>query len=168
MRGASATLAGIALTAATLDLDGRRVGSGTARATRSARASFVRAGTLLIACGIAGMIVDAQFAVPIAVAVVAWGVGGLGMGLAYAPLSLIVLGEAPDGGEGAASAALQLSEHARHRARHRRVGRDRRGRATRSAGATRPALTIAFVMCGAGRAARGAAPAQRLPGALST
>ena len=37
-------------------------------------------------------------------------VGGFGIGLAYAPVSLIVLGEAPPGQEGAASASMQLAE----------------------------------------------------------
>jgi MFS family permease len=44
------------------------------------------------------------------VAVAAWGVGGFGIGLAYTPLALIVLGHAPPGQEGRASASLQLTE----------------------------------------------------------
>jgi MFS family permease len=109
LRGASATLAGIALTAASLTwtagawIQERKVQSVGPRA-------FVRTGALLIALGIAGMIVTAQLSVPIVVAVLAWGVGGLGMGLSFAPVSLIVLGEAPPGREGMATAALQLSE----------------------------------------------------------
>ena len=39
-----------------------------------------------------------------------WAVGGFGIGLAYSPVSLIVLGEAPSGQEGAASSSLQLAE----------------------------------------------------------
>jgi predicted MFS family arabinose efflux permease len=42
--------------------------------------------------------------------VVGWAVGGFGIGLAYAPVSLIVLGEARPGQEGAASASMQLAE----------------------------------------------------------
>jgi len=42
--------------------------------------------------------------------VLAWAIAGLGMGLSYAPLSLIVLAEAPLDGQGAATAALQLSD----------------------------------------------------------
>src|ERR687896_724424 len=42
--------------------------------------------------------------------VAGWAVGGFGIGLAYSPISLIVLGEAPPGQEGAASASLQLAE----------------------------------------------------------
>ena len=49
-------------------------------------------------------------AVPVAVGVAGWAVGGFGIGLAYSPISLIVLGEAQSGQEGAASASLQLAE----------------------------------------------------------
>src|SRR5262249_52423776 len=75
LRGASATLAGIALTGATLTWTGgawiqeRRV-------TVVGPRAFVRIGTLVITCGIAGMIVVAQLAVPIAIAILAWAVGG--------------------------------------------------------------------------------------------
>lgn len=48
--------------------------------------------------------------VPVPVAFVAWGVSGLGMGLAYAPTSLMMLREAPSGREGWASASLSLSD----------------------------------------------------------
>jgi MFS family permease len=56
------------------------------------------------------MIVVAQTSVPPAVAVVAWAVAGLGMGLSYAPLSLVVLADAAPGAEGTASAALTLCD----------------------------------------------------------
>ena len=72
--------------------------------------TMVRVGTLTIALGIGLMIVVAQYPVPVGFAVLAWATGGFGMGLAYAPLSLVVLGEAPAGGEGMAAAALQLSD----------------------------------------------------------
>jgi len=109
LRGASATLAGVALTAAALAwtagawIQERRV-------RRAGPRAFVRTGSFIIAIGIGMMIVTTQFAVPIAFGVLAWGVGGLGMGLAYAPLSLIVLGEARKGAEGEATAALTLNE----------------------------------------------------------
>ena len=47
---------------------------------------------------------------PVPVLVAAWGIGGFGMGLAYSPLSVVVLGSARPGEEGASSAALQLSD----------------------------------------------------------
>jgi MFS family permease len=42
--------------------------------------------------------------------VAAWAVGGLGMGLSYAPISATVLGEAAPGQEGTASSSLQLTD----------------------------------------------------------
>jgi predicted MFS family arabinose efflux permease len=48
--------------------------------------------------------------VPVAVGVAGWAVGGFGIGLAYSPVSVIVLGEAPGGQVGAASSALQLAD----------------------------------------------------------
>jgi hypothetical protein len=44
----------------------------------------------------------------VAIIVVAWGVAGLGMGLAYGPITLLVLQDAPAGQEGASSASLTL------------------------------------------------------------
>lgn len=43
-------------------------------------------------------------------AVVAWGISGLGMGMAYTSYSLIVLAGAAPGEEGVASASLKLNE----------------------------------------------------------
>ncbi len=160
LRGSSATLAGIALTAATLTwtagawVQERRVHKIGPRA-------FVRTGALVIACGIAGMIVTAQVEVPLVVAVIAWGLGGLGMGLAYAPLSLIVLGEAAPGSEGMATAALQLCE-----VLGIALGTGAAGAivaAGDALGWTRAsALTIVFAMCGA-IALLASAAAVRLP-----
>src|SRR5262249_20882469 len=67
-------------------------------------------GLLVIACGIGLMIIVARADVPVAVAVVAWAVGGLGMGLSYAPVSLVVLGEAATDNVGSATASLQLCD----------------------------------------------------------
>jgi MFS family permease len=109
LHGASTTLAGVALTAAAITW----ASAAWVQARRASYVSprtFVRTGALVIAAGIVGMIVIAHFGVPIAIAVLAWGVAGFGMGLAYAPLALIVLAEAEPGREGTASASLQLSE----------------------------------------------------------
>ncbi|MBW3614506.1 MAG: hypothetical protein KY439_04245 [Actinobacteria bacterium] len=109
VRGQRAAVAGLALTAATLawtagawlqdrrgHLWGRRV--------------LVARGYLLVALG--GVVTAAVLveAVPVAAAVAGWALAGLGMGLSYSGLSLIVLSEAPPGGEGAAASALQLSD----------------------------------------------------------
>lgn len=101
-------VAGVALTACTLAWTGgawaqqRFIGSVGPR-------RLVATGFLLVAAGIAGMLVS-MGDVPIAVAVVAWGVGGAGIGTAYAPLAVTVLGLAEPGAEGSASASIQLSD----------------------------------------------------------
>ena len=51
-----------------------------------------------------------QPAVPVAEGLAAWTVAGLGMGLAYAPLSLMMLQKALPGQEGQASASLNLTD----------------------------------------------------------
>jgi predicted MFS family arabinose efflux permease len=109
VRHSSIALGGIALTAATLTWT---AGSWVQerRVRRLGPQVFVRVGLFLIACGIALMIAVAESVVPSAVAVLAWGVAGLGMGISYAPLSLVVLDEAAVGSEGAATAALQLCD----------------------------------------------------------
>jgi MFS family permease len=109
LRHASIALGGIALTAATLTWT-----TGSWIQVRRVRTSgpqrFVSVGLFVIAIGIGLMIAVAQSAVPAGLAVVAWAIAGLGMGLSYAPLSLVVLAEAPPGAEGTASAALQLCD----------------------------------------------------------
>ncbi len=101
--------AGAALTASTL---GWTLGAWIqARlATRWEGRRLVRVGLALIVVGIAGMIAVLDPRVPVPLAFVAWGVSGLGMGLAYAPTSLMMLREAPPGREGWASASLSLSD----------------------------------------------------------
>jgi hypothetical protein len=65
---------------------------------------------VLILAGIGGMAAVLRPTVPVAEGIIAWTVAGLGMGLAYAPLSLMMLREAPPGREGWASASLNLSD----------------------------------------------------------
>jgi predicted MFS family arabinose efflux permease len=65
-------------------------------------------GLLLIALGIAGMLITLEPQVPVLLGTVAWGIAGLGMGLAYSTTTLVVLERATPGQEGAASAAMQL------------------------------------------------------------
>jgi len=72
--------------------------------------SLIAAGLGLVLIGTAGMAVVLWPSVPVAVGVAAWTVAGLGMGLGYAPLSLLMLREAPPGREGWASGALTLSD----------------------------------------------------------
>ncbi|HXZ69507.1 MAG TPA: MFS transporter [Streptosporangiaceae bacterium] len=109
VRHRSPLVAGIAVTGATLGW--------TAGAWVQARLSetwpgrrFVRTGLVIVLAGIAGMVLVLQPHVPVAVGLVAWTVAGLGMGLAYAPLSLMMLREAPPGREGRTSASLNLAD----------------------------------------------------------
>ena len=65
---------------------------------------------LLILGGIAGMAISLQTGVPVGVALVAWSVAGLGMGVAFAPTSLMMLRETSAGRAGRTSASLNLSD----------------------------------------------------------
>jgi MFS family permease len=71
---------------------------------------LVRVGLVIVLLGIAGMILALHPAVPVAEAIAAWTVAGLGMGLGYAPTSLMMLRMAPPGREGRASASLNLAD----------------------------------------------------------
>lgn len=109
VRGLRAGIAGLALTAATL--------TWTAGAWLQERwvhrvgpRPLVRIGFLIIVAGTTVFALALSSRVPAAIGIVGWGVTGLGMGLAYAPLSLTVLDEATRGQEGAATAALQLTD----------------------------------------------------------
>ncbi len=108
-RGLSASVAGVALTAATLAwtagawVQARRFDRWGAR-------RFVRIGYLTVAGGILGFAAVLSPYVPVVVGMVMWGIAGFGMGLAYAPLSLTVLAEAPPEEQGSAASGLQLSD----------------------------------------------------------
>ena len=71
---------------------------------------LVRRGFALVGMGIAGLLAAVDSSVPVALGVAAWTVAGLGMGLAYAPISVTVLGSAAPGQEGSASASMQLTD----------------------------------------------------------
>ena len=109
VRHRSPLVAGIAVTGATL---GWTAGSWVqARLSETWQGRrFVRAGLVIVLAGIAGMVLVLQPDVPVAVGLAAWTVAGLGMGLAYAPLSLMMLRHAPPGREGRASASLNLAD----------------------------------------------------------
>lgn len=108
-RGLSATQAGISLTAATL--------TWTAGSWIQARLAvrwtpdrFVRAGLVAVVTGLALFMIVLLPDVSPWLAVPTFGLAGLGMGLAYAPLTLIVLSEAPQAEQGSASSALSLTD----------------------------------------------------------
>lgn len=109
VRGLRAGVAGLALTAATLAwttgawLQERFV-------IRIGVRPLVRLGFTVILVGTVVFALAVSDRVPVFVGILGWGVTGLGMGLAYAPISLTVLGAATPGQEGAATSALQLSD----------------------------------------------------------
>ncbi|HEY7524926.1 MAG TPA: MFS transporter [Candidatus Limnocylindrales bacterium] len=109
VRGTSPTEAGLALTAATLSWAGGAWVQARWLATFGTRA-FVRAGFAIVTIGILGFAPVLLEGVPVVVAIVAWAVTGLGMGISYSPLSMIVLSEARSGAEGSATSGLQLAD----------------------------------------------------------
>ncbi len=108
-RGLSPSVAGIALTGATLSWAAGAWVQARRFETLGAR-RLVRSGFAVVVVGIAGFALVLVPAVPVAMGLAAWTVAGFGMGLAYAPLSLTVLREAAPGGVGAAASGLQLSD----------------------------------------------------------
>jgi MFS family permease len=108
-RGLRPAEAGIALTAATISWTG---GSWTqARlARRYPPERFVRAGLLVLVVGLASFSVVLSPNVSPWVAIPTFAVAGYAMGLAYSPLALIVLREAPTAEQGRASAAISLTD----------------------------------------------------------
>lgn len=107
VRSGSVTLGGVALSAAAVTwaigswLQARAAAMGLRRAV-------VMAGTALIVVGIIVTSAVLLPSSPVAVAAIGWGVAGLGMGLAYSMITLLVLEAATPGEEGFISAALAL------------------------------------------------------------
>ena len=109
VRHHSPGLAGVAVTGATL---GWTAGSWV-QARLSERwegRRLVRTGLAVVLAGLAAMALVLSPSVPVAVGLAAWTVAGAGMGLSYAPISLMMLREAPAGREGWASASLNLAD----------------------------------------------------------
>ena len=109
IRGASAAVAGLALTASTLTwtlgawVQERRI-------NRWGPRRLIRTGFVLVAAGAVGMTTLLSHGTPVWLGPVMWGVAGLGIGLAYAPISVTVLHDASPGQEGQASSALALTD----------------------------------------------------------
>ena len=70
----------------------------------------MRAGIVVVIAGLATFMLVLSPAVPAWFSVPTFALAGLGMGLAYAPLTLIVLREAPPHEQGSASSALSLTD----------------------------------------------------------
>ncbi len=109
VRHQTTTVAGLALTAATLSWTaGAWVQERWVR--RSSEAVLACTGLVFVLVGIAGVTAALFEGVPVAAAALAWAVAGLGMGLAYPMMSLVVLGVAPADEVGTASASVQLAD----------------------------------------------------------
>jgi MFS family permease len=108
-RGRSLTESGIALTAATIAWT---AGSWVQarNATRWPTYRFVQAGFSVALLGLAGFMVVLRQDITWLVGIPTFALAGFGMGLAYAPLALIVLREAAPQAQGSASSALSLSD----------------------------------------------------------
>ena len=109
IRDQSPTVAGLALTAATL--------SWTAGSWLQAHQAHVWSGRwlavsglLLITLGVAVAGSTTADGVPVAMAAVGWAFGGLGMGLSFATVSVLILSGAPEGQTGYASSSVHLAD----------------------------------------------------------
>ncbi|MEU1507783.1 MFS transporter [Kitasatospora sp. NPDC005748] len=108
-RGLSPTLAGLTLTSGGLSwalgswLQGRP-------GAEPYREAMIRWGFLLTAVAIAGAALVLVPAVPAWVAAAAWGVGGIGMGLTVASVSVLMMKLSTPEDAGANSASLQMSD----------------------------------------------------------
>ncbi len=109
VRHHSPALAGLAVTGSTLAwtagawLQSRLNGRWEAR-------RLVGTGLAIVVAGLGTMAMVLLPATPVYVAIAAWTVAGFGIGIAYAPTSLLMLREAPAGREGWASASLSLAD----------------------------------------------------------
>ncbi|MEG9226533.1 MFS transporter [Aeromicrobium sp. Sec7.5] len=71
----------------------------------------VRLGAGLVAIGVAGSILAAVPEVPLVLPIAAWGVAGLGIGMAFSTISVLVLDASVDGRYGVSASALQLNDY---------------------------------------------------------
>ncbi len=108
VKGVSAFVGGLALTSAAVVWT---VGSWVQDryVYRVGPRRLVRIGLVTLAVGAAATLLALLPGVPVPVAIVAWGIAGLGMGLAYSPLSVSALAEA-EPREGTATSGLQLCD----------------------------------------------------------
>ncbi|MEU4832480.1 MFS transporter [Streptosporangium sp. NPDC023615] len=106
-RGLSLTMAGLVLTGGALSWS---FGSWVVGRRRFERVPLLRLGSLLITLGLVLMALTVFAVVPIAAAFLGEIVLGLGMGLVYPTLSVLVLELSPPGEEGENSASLGVAE----------------------------------------------------------
>ncbi len=124
---------------------------------RGARLRVLRLGLLLCALGIAGQLAAVWQLLPAWSMPPLWALAGLGIGLAFPILSVLMLELAPESAQGDAAAALQLSEALAHTALLAAIGI---GFARLQASAPELAFSLVFAL-GAGLCAIGALLGQR-------
>jgi MFS family permease len=109
LRGMTPTEAGLALTSATVTWTaGAWV---TARLVeRLGEGRLVRIGIAVMIAGLAASLLVVMPVLPPVVGVLTFGLAGLGIGIAYSPISLIVLALAPPREIGTATSGLQLTD----------------------------------------------------------
>jgi MFS family permease len=107
VRHAPTELGALALTAATMTWT---AGSWVQARwiTRVGPRRLIRLGEGMVFIGLALMSVTLLPSVPVALGIVAWAIGGFGIGQAYSPLSVTTLDRATRGQEGRATSSLQL------------------------------------------------------------
>ncbi|MCA9879463.1 MAG: hypothetical protein KC442_16840, partial [Thermomicrobiales bacterium] len=107
LRGQSIAFGGLPLTAASVTWT-----SGAwlveRRAALANRSHIARIGFVLIAAGVGLLAATVQPAVPPATALLAWGLAGLGMGLAFTAMQLVTMEHSPPETLGRATSTLQL------------------------------------------------------------
>lgn len=160
LRDQSSVVAGLIITVAALSWTG---GSWIVErgSKRFARRTFVSAGMLSLASGTLGLAFLPFEGTPVLLALPAWLLAGLGMGLAYPNFGLIALAEAPAGAEGEASSSLKLADYV-----GAAIGAGVAGAiiaAGEARGAEAEALSLNFVLM-AGIVLFGLMAAMRLPG----
>ena len=109
VRHHSPSLTGVAITVTTLSWAGGAWVQARLASQREGR-GLVAVGVSLVIAGTAGLAATLFSSIPAWLVVPAWAVAGLGMGLAHAPMTVLVLREAPPGEEGTASASLNLCD----------------------------------------------------------
>jgi MFS family permease len=107
VHGGTPRVVGIPLT---LGAIGWSTGSWWQGRTRRSRTFLLQAGFGLVAVGIALLLVVAQPAVSMWVAVPIWTVAGAGMGMAMPTISVLLIELSPEAEQGANSAALQVAD----------------------------------------------------------
>jgi MFS family permease len=158
-------LAGLAVTGATMAWTaGAWLQSRLNRQWEARR--LVGCGVAIVVVGLAAMATVLLPVTPVAVGIAAWTVAGFGIGLAYAPISLLMLRTAPAGREGWAAASLSLTD-----VLGTALGIGAGGAAVTAATAhgwpLAAGVGVAFAIAGAGAVAFAAA-SRRLPLSLGT